>query len=137
MEKTDTVSKVLHNVTSFNSKYGLMYNHEIRFNNGDYGYYASKTETCTKFKEGEKVKYTIEANGNYPNKIKPVQEEQGKPNDQRKYSNASQEAIIAQSVYSSTCNRLQGSTIALPGNEKEFNAICEDRYQWVLSKIKA
>ena len=35
MEKTDTVSKVLHNVTSFNSKYGLMYNHEIRFNNGD------------------------------------------------------------------------------------------------------
>ena len=136
MQKEDVVSKVLHNTGQFISHGSTIFKHEIRFNNGDVGIYNAKTETCTKFKEGEKVKYDIEPNGNYPAKIKPVQEEQQSFNSggQKKYSNASQEAIIAQSVYSSTANRFQGSQMAL--DNKAFNEVCEERFNWVMSKIK-
>ena len=37
-----------------------MYVHEVSFENGDKGNYSSKTDTCTKFKEGEAAEYTIE-----------------------------------------------------------------------------
>lgn len=77
--KQSTVSKVLHNVRQYDSKFGKMYVHQIRFDNGDAGDYSSKTETCTKFKEGEQVDYTIEFreyNGNRFATVKPVQQQQ-------------------------------------------------------------
>ena len=63
-----------------------------------------------------------------------VKEENRSNGGQKKYSNASQEAIIAQSVYSSTANRFQGSQMAL--DNKAFNEVCEERFNWVMSKIK-
>lgn len=134
-KKSSMVTKVLHEVSTFQSKHGQMFVHEIRFENGDSGHYNSKSNTCTKFKEGEVATYTIEPNGNYPSKIKPVQEEQTTHTTERQpMTKDVQVAIIAQSVLSSIANRFQGSSIAI--DNQKFMAACEESFNWVMNKMK-
>jgi len=71
-EKTSKVTKVTQNVRSFDSKFGKMFVHAIETDAGDVGEYSSKTEQCKAFTVGAEATYTVEANGTFPDKIKPV-----------------------------------------------------------------
>lgn len=71
MEKSAIVKEVKENVRSFESKYGTMYVHLLTMDNGDSGEYSSKTTEC-KYGFGQPITYTIEQNGNYAAKIKPI-----------------------------------------------------------------
>ena len=75
--KKNVVSKILHNTRTFTTQNGQMFVHQITFENGDQGEYNSKSETCSKFHEGQEASYTIETkvNGKYTNVlIKPATE---------------------------------------------------------------
>ncbi len=72
MEKTSKVTKVEQNVKSWSNSYGTMFDHNLEMENGDKGVYSSKSADC-KYKVGSDITYTIQANGNFPSKIKPVQ----------------------------------------------------------------
>ena len=69
--KKAKVTKVMHNVRSYQTQNGTFYNHEITFDNGDRGMYSSKSDICQKFHEGQEASYTIETkqNGQYTNVI--------------------------------------------------------------------
>ena len=57
---------------TWESKYGTFYKFEVDFENGDGGEYSSKTQTQTKFVQGQEAYYTIEGEGRFK-KVKPAQ----------------------------------------------------------------
>lgn len=135
--KKSKPSKVLHNVDTFKSANGTFFKHEIRFENGDSGVYNSKSDTCTKFKEGVEVVYTIEPNGTYPSRIKPVQEEQGQQyNGGNKFQVKAelQPLIVAQSIFSSVCTLHSGSQTHL--DMAKVMKDTEEAFNWAMSKYK-
>lgn len=73
MEKIAKVIRAKFTGRTWDSNYGKMYDHEIEFDNGDSGIYASKSESQNKLVEGAEATYEILANGKFPSKIKPVQ----------------------------------------------------------------
>lgn len=72
MEKQGKVIRAKFTGRTWDSNYGKMYDHEIEFDNGDSGIYASKSESQNKLIEGTEATYEILANGKFPSKIKPV-----------------------------------------------------------------
>lgn len=63
---------------TWESKYGLMYRHEISFDNGDIGEYSSKSANQDKFLVGQETSYeahTREYNGKHYLTVKPVQQD--------------------------------------------------------------
>ncbi len=107
MEKSSVVKSVNQNVRSYDSKFGKMFVHEIALENKDMGEYISKSEQC-KIKIGETLQYTIESNGNFPDKIKPVQAKGnfggGNGGGGNYGGNKDSGVITFLSCYSSTCN---------------------------------
>lgn len=75
--KSAKVTQATSNGT-WESKYGLMYRHEISFDNGDIGEYSSKSANQDKFLVGQEVSYeahTREYNGKHYLTVKPVQQD--------------------------------------------------------------
>lgn len=105
MQKQAKVINIIENQKQWQGNNGMIYYHEITFDNGDKGQYGSKTQTCEKFKVGEVSDYDIEerVNGNFKNyTIKPVQQNGAggfKPKD-----NKDQGIITALSCISSAVN---------------------------------
>ena len=108
MEKTAKVKSVNQNARSYESKFGKMFIHEIAFDNGDVGEYSSKTEQCKAFTVGAEATYTVEANGTFPDKIKPVMNKGnfggGNAGGGNWGGNKDSGVITFLSCYSSTCN---------------------------------
>lgn len=132
-QKKSRVSKVLHNTRTYPSQHGQMYVHEITFDNGDKGSYASKTDTCTKFTEGNEAAYTIETkvNGQYTNIIvKPAQE--FVPNAQfPKKVNGSDESFALSYSKDLWCAKIEQGASA---TAKDVIATAEEFHQWLKSK---
>lgn len=126
--KKATVTKVVHNIRQWQSQYGIMYNHEVSFNNGDKGIYSSKSDTCTKFKEGQEADYSIETkkNGEYTNVvIKPVEAPggfKGQPKNEK--------SIAAQCCLKAACELNAQTGASMDNVIKE----AEIAYNWVISK---
>lgn len=68
--KTAKVTKAVFS-RSYNTQFGVMYSHDIEFDNGDKGQYSSKKEQQDKFVVGKEASYEITQKGNYFN-VKPV-----------------------------------------------------------------
>ncbi len=72
MEKKGIVTLAKFN-REWTGKFGIMYDHDIVFENGDKGTYSSKSMTQDKFVLGQEAEYTIDdSNPQFPSKIKPV-----------------------------------------------------------------
>ena len=69
MIKTSKVTSAQANGT-WEGKYGIMYKHEIAFENGDSGEYSSKSADQNKFVVGQETEYEF-IDGKFP-KVKPV-----------------------------------------------------------------
>ena len=69
MIKKGVVTQAQANGT-WEGKFGLMFKHEITFDNGDSGEYSSKSQDQTKFVVGQETDYEF-IDGKFP-KIKPV-----------------------------------------------------------------
>ena len=69
MNKTSKVISVQANGT-WEGKYGIMYKHEVAFENGDAGEYSSKSADQNKFVEGKQTEYEF-IDGKFP-KVKPI-----------------------------------------------------------------
>tara|TARA_R100001530_G_scaffold125130_1_gene93529 strand:- start:543 stop:1016 length:474 start_codon:yes stop_codon:yes gene_type:complete len=67
--KTSTVKSVQSGGKPFETKFGMLYPHDITMTNGDAGTYSSKSEQQDKFSQGTVVEYEW-TDGQYP-KIKP------------------------------------------------------------------
>ena len=93
MTKNSKVIRVSGNGT-WEGQYGLMYKFEIEMENGDIGEYMTKTETQTKFIEGQQTDYEF-TDGQFP-KIKPVNNFQPRASYSNKKDDV-QEYIIKQS----------------------------------------
>lgn len=128
--KKSRVSKIVHNVRQYPSANGMIYYHELTFDNGDKGQYGSKEDTCKKFTEGQEHEYTIEekSNGAYKNyQIKPIQPQQhvggfkGQPKDEG--------AIIAQSCLNYSTQFYQQRSA---GTEDKIFELAERMHQWVI-----
>lgn len=73
--KKSVVTSIDMNIGSFETQNGTFYKHMIYFENGDKGEYSAKTAVCQKFTKDIEAEYTIEPNGQYPDKVKPVQKQ--------------------------------------------------------------
>lgn len=67
--KTSTVKSVQSGGKPYETKFGMLYPHDITMTNGDAGTYSSKSEDQDKFQQGMVVDYQF-IDGQYP-KIKP------------------------------------------------------------------
>jgi hypothetical protein len=87
--------------------YGMMYNFEIKMDNGDTGIYSSNKRDTTNFTEGQEQKYTLEVkSGNTNgkdwsfNKLSPVKENKfGFGGGKAKANTFTQSLILAQSSF--------------------------------------
>lgn len=70
MEKTSKITRTVFQ-SKYASKHGVLYNHEIEFENGDKGQISCKENMPAKINPGQILTYTIEQNGKYF-KIKAV-----------------------------------------------------------------
>lgn len=108
--KKSKVTAIAENVSQYAGSNGMVFYHQITFENGDSGKYGSKSEKCEKFKIGTEADYTIETkvNGNYTNiTIKPVQAQSSVGGFKSEPRN--QKAIIAQSSVGYAVEFLKGS----------------------------
>ena len=133
------VAKVIHNVGQFQSQGGTIFKHEVRFDNGDTGIYNSKSDTCTKFKEGQEAEYTIEPNGNYPAKIKPYTPPTGQGQAQsfgsKNFQPRNDKAIIAQTCLKAACelNAEKGGSVGI-GRASEVLKDADMFFDWCVKK---
>lgn len=136
MEKVSKVKTVNQNARSYDSKFGKMFVHELAMENGDIGEYSSKTETC-KFKVGEEMTYTIETNGTFPDKIKPVQKNNnfggGGNAGGNRYEPKNQEVITALSCLSSASTLYSLQKDSTP---EKVIAAAEQFYAFAMGKSK-
>lgn len=106
MEHTSKVTKAEATGRSFETQYGKFYDHTLEFEDGNKGVYSSKSDVC-KYKIGDTVTFTVTKNGNFPDKIKPVQTKGnfggGNGGGGNWNSNKDQGAITALSCISSAC----------------------------------
>lgn len=102
MQKQAKVINIIENQKQWQGNNGMIYYHEITFDNGDKGHYGSKTPTCEKFKVGEVADYMIEETikGNYKNYKITVVHQNG-PGGFKPKENKDQGIITALSCISS------------------------------------
>lgn len=138
--KKAKVSKILHNTRSYNTQNGMLYVHEVTFENGDRGGYSSKSETCTKFTEGQEANYTIETkvNGQYTNVVvKPATE--FIPNGAgfiKKSGNGSDESFALSYAKDFWCSKIESGS-GLGQKEitaQDVTATAEIFYNWLKTK---
>ena len=132
MVKRSVVKQAQANGT-WEGKFGLMYKHEITFDNGDSGEYSSKEQNQTKFVVGQETEYEF-TDGKYP-KVKPVNNWQ--PNTQatstpKPTNDKVQEYIIKQSSLKCAVDYV----IANGGDTKKVLDTAEIFANWVLKGEK-
>ena len=132
MVKRSVVKQAQANGT-WEGKFGLMYKHEITFDNGDSGEYSSKEQNQTKFVVGKETEYEF-TDGKYP-KVKPVNNWQ--PNTQatstpKPTNDKVQEYIIKQSSLKCAVDYV----IANGGDERRVIEVAEMFTNWVLKGEK-
>tara|TARA_R100000329_G_C7483706_1_gene170390 strand:+ start:100 stop:510 length:411 start_codon:yes stop_codon:yes gene_type:complete len=128
MIKKGVVTQAQANGT-WEGKFGVMYKHEITFDNGDSGEYSSKSQDQTKFVVGQETEYEF-IDGKFP-KIKPVNTfQQG--NFTPKAKDDVQEYIVKQSSLKCATDFV----IANGGDVKSIIDTAEIFTNWVLKGEK-
>jgi hypothetical protein len=128
MIKKGVVTQAQANGT-WEGKFGVMYKHEITFDNGDSGEYSSKSQDQTKFVVGQETEYEF-IDGKFP-KIKPVNTfQQG--NFTSKAKDDVQEYIVKQSSLKCATDFV----IANGGDVKSIIDTAEIFTNWVLKGEK-
>lgn len=117
---------------TWEGKFGLMYKHEIAFDNGDCGEYSSKEQNQTKFVVGQETEYEF-TDGKYP-KVKPISNWQQNNNSfqQKQSKDDIQEYIVKQSSLKCATDYV----IANGGDERKVIEIAEMFTNWVLKGEK-
>ena len=130
MEKKSKVVSAQANGT-WEGKFGVMYKHEVAFENGDAGEYSSKSAEQTKFIVGTETEYEF-LDGKFP-KVKPVNNfQQGGGFTPAPKNDKVQEYIIKQSSLKAACDYC----IANGGDETTIIDIAEIFTVWVLKGEK-
>ena len=130
MNKTSKVISVQANGT-WEGKYGIMYKHEVAFENGDAGEYSSKSADQNKFVEGKETEYEF-IDGKFP-KVKPVNNfQQGGSFSAAPKSDKVQEYIVKQSSLKAAVDFV----IANGGDTKTVIDTAEVFVTWVLEDKK-
>lgn len=111
-QKKSIVKEIIENYRKpYTAQGSLNYVHSIEFENGDKGDYSSKTEKCLKFTKGQESSYTIEENGGFAPKIKPIQDTPSySGNNKEKMTPETQAAIRRQCALKCACNLYQQSS---------------------------
>lgn len=131
MQKQAKVINIIENQKQWQGNNGMIYYHEITFDNGDKGQYGSKTPTCEKFKVGDVADYDIEerVNGNFKNyTVKPVQQN-GAGGFKPKQDNII--SITAQSSMKSSVEFHKNNPNA---GHAELKETAEFIFDWLMSK---
>ena len=98
MEKKGIVTLAKFN-REWTGNYGVMYDHDIVFENGDKGTYSSKSMQQDKFVLGQEADYTIDdSNPQFPSKIKPISTFQPGNNSRDNENPKRQESIQRQTA---------------------------------------
>ena len=129
MIKKSVVKQAQANGT-WEGKYGVMYKHEIAFENGDSGEYSSKEQNQTKFVVGQETEYEY-IDGKYP-KVKPVNTFQQGNFSATPKSDKVQEYIVKQSSLKCAVDYV----IANGGDTKTILDTAEIFTNWVLKGEK-
>tara|TARA_R100001440_G_scaffold13790_1_gene23757 strand:- start:558 stop:977 length:420 start_codon:yes stop_codon:yes gene_type:complete len=129
MVKTSKVTSAQANGT-WEGKYGIMYKHEIAFENGDAGEYSSKSAEQNKFVVGKETEYEF-IDGKFP-KVKPVNNFQQGGFSAAPKSDKVQEYIVKQSSLKCAVDFV----IANGGDEARVIEIAEMFTTWVLEDKK-
>ena len=129
MIKKSVVKQAQANGT-WEGKYGVMYKHEIAFENGDSGEYSSKDQNQTKFVVGQQTEYEY-IDGKYP-KVKPVNTFQQANFSAAPKSDKVQEYIVKQSSLKCAVDYV----IANGGDTKTILDTAEIFTNWVLKGEK-
>tara|TARA_R110002020_G_scaffold144707_2_gene317798 strand:- start:261 stop:683 length:423 start_codon:yes stop_codon:yes gene_type:complete len=130
VNKTSKVISVQANGT-WEGKYGVMYKHEVAFENGDAGEYSSKSADQNKFIEGKETEYEF-IDGKFP-KVKPINNfQQGGSFSAAPKSDKVQEYIVKQSSLKAAVDFV----IANGGDTKTVIDTAEVFANWVLENKK-
>ena len=129
MIKKSVVKQAQANGT-WEGKYGVMYKHEIAFENGDSGEYSSKDQNQTKFVVGQETEYEY-IDGKYP-KVKPENNFQQGNFSAAPKSDKVQEYIVKQSSLKCAVDYV----IANGGDTKTILDTAEIFTNWVLKGEK-
>ena len=129
MIKTSKVVAAQPNGT-WEGKYGVMYKHEIAFENGDCGEYSSKSADQNKFVVGQETEYEF-IDGKFP-KVKPVNNFQQGGFSAAPKSDKVQEYIVKQSSLKCAVDFV----IANGGDEARVIEIADMFTTWVLEDKK-
>ena len=129
MIKTSKVTSAQANGT-WEGKYGIMYKHEIAFENGDSGEYSSKSADQNKFVVGQETEYEF-IDGKFP-KVKPVNNfQQGGYATVKKGDNREKSIVRQSSLKCAT-----DFVIANGGDEARVIEIADMFSTWVLEDKK-
>ena len=115
---------------TWEGKYGVMYKHEIAFENGDCGEYSSKSADQNKFVVGQETEYEF-IDGKFP-KVKPVNNFQQGGFSAAPKSDKVQEYIVKQSSLKCAVDFV----IANGGDEARVIEIADMFTTWVLEDKK-
>lgn len=129
MIKTSKVISAQANGT-WEGKYGVMYKHEIAFENGDAGEYSSKSADQNKFVVGQETEYEF-IDGKFP-KVKPVNNFQQGGYASVKQGDNREKSIVKQSSLKCATDFV----IANGGDEARVIEIAEMFTTWVLEDKK-
>jgi|TARA_R100000084_G_C4590122_1_gene118026 hypothetical protein len=115
---------------TWEGKYGVMYKHEIAFENGDAGEYSSKSAEQNKFVEGQETEYEF-IDGKFP-KVKPVSNfQQGGYATVKKGDNREKSIVKQSSLKCAT-----DFVIANGGDEARVIELADMFTTWVLEDVK-
>ena len=129
MVKTSKVTSAQANGT-WEGKYGIMYKHEIAFDNGDAGEYSSKSADQNKFVVGQETEYEF-IDGKFP-KVKPVNNFQQGGYATVKQGDNREKSIVKQSSLKCATDFV----IANGGDEARVIEIADMFTTWVLEDKK-
>ena len=119
----------------FTSQYGTLYSFEVKFNNGDTGFYNSKTKEQNKFIVGTEVEYEIETKSNDRgswNVVKPVVTQKSFGGGFGKAAPKNENSIIAQSSIKASVELICAGKI----NPEKLFETAEKIMAWVKEKGK-
>ena len=117
---------------TWDGKYGVMYKHEIAFENGDSGEYSSKSAEQNKFVVGQETEYEY-IDGKFP-KVKPINNWQ--PNLQASTPNQSKDDVQEYIIKQSSLKCAVDYVIANGGDTKTILDTAEIFTNWVLKGEK-
>tara|TARA_R100000479_G_C6395394_1_gene206899 strand:+ start:168 stop:593 length:426 start_codon:yes stop_codon:yes gene_type:complete len=117
---------------TWEGNYGLMYKHEIAFENGDSGEYSSKSPEQNKFVVGQETEYEL-IPGKYP-KVKPINNWQ--PNAQASTPKQSKDNVQEYIIKQSSLKCAVDYVIANGGDAQQVLDYAEIFTNWVLKGEK-